>query len=194
MYNWTDCPCIKWSLLVFLAAALTACGDGRDFPAQNGLDEVTREKIESRLIAELSPAQDRPGRQRNAIINRAIDQLYDLTPAPEGYFYEVLEPGEYNLLAEGDIVTAHYRGQFLDGSVFDDSRKRGDPLRFTIGSLIEAWNLALQRVRPGGAIRILTPSNLAYGADGLVSPGGDTLVPAHTVLEFLIEDLTIHEE
>jgi FKBP-type peptidyl-prolyl cis-trans isomerase len=193
MKNWIDCSKINWIATLLLVVALTSCG-GDEAPEAPTVDEVTRAELEARLIPELSPAQDRAGQQRNDIINRAIDQAYDIIPAPEGYFYEILEPGEYNLLAEGDIVTAHYRGQFLDGTIFDDSRKRGEPLRFTVGSLIEAWNLALLRVRPGGAIRILSPSNLAYGAEGLVGPRGDTLVPAHTVLEFIIDEINIHEE
>lgn len=143
---------------------------------------------------ELSPTDDRAGRERNAIINRAIDQNYDVVAAPEGYFYEILEPGDYQNLVEGDIVEVHYRGNFLDGSEFDNSRKRSKKLHFFVGGLIPAWNLGLTRIKPGGSIRILSPSALAYGADGLVSPRGDTLVPAHTVLEFVIEDIEIFEE
>lgn len=145
-------------------------------------------------MSELAPTDDRAGRQRNALINRAIDGLYDVRAAPEGYFYEILDPGQYNPLAPGDLVRAHYTGRFLDGTVFDDSRRRGQKLRFRIGDLIPAWNLALPRLRPGGSLRLLTPSALAYGAEGLVSPRGDTLVPAHAPLEFLIEDVEILEE
>jgi FKBP-type peptidyl-prolyl cis-trans isomerase len=158
------------------------------------LDAALKAQIEARLVRELSPTADREGRQRNAIINRAIDQLYDVTAAPEGYFYQVLDAGAFMPLTEGDIVTAHYRGNFLDGMEFDNSRKREKPLRFRLGELIPAWNLALQKAKPGGSIRILSPSALAYGADGLLGPRGDTLVPAHTVLEFLIDDIRIYEE
>ncbi len=186
-------------LATILAFALPCCSGSSPAPAPIAIgapekDEATRGAIEERLITELSPSDDRAGRQRNAIINRAIDQNYDVYAAPEGYFYEILDPGDYSPLAEGDIVHAHYQGTFLDGKVFDDSRKRGKKLRFIIGQLIPAWNLALQRLKPGGAIRILTPSTLAYGADGLTGVRGDTLVPAHTVLEFLIDEVEIVEE
>lgn len=167
-----------------------ACGGPAPAPAPV-IDAELKAEIEARLIGELSPATDRAGRERNAIINRAIDQVYDVTAAPEGYFYQILDEGEFTKLNEGDIVSAHYRGNFLDGAEFDNSRKRGAPLRFYVGGLIPAWNLALLNARPGGSIRILTPSALAYGADGLVNPNGDTLVPAHAVLEFVIEDIEV---
>ncbi|MEM9928933.1 MAG: FKBP-type peptidyl-prolyl cis-trans isomerase [Bacteroidota bacterium] len=184
--------CLLWSCLLLLNLA---CSDPATAPASSPTkDDATAAAIEARLISELSPSSDRAGSQRNAIINRAIDQNYDVFAAPEGYFYEILDAGEFTPLTEGDIVSAHYRGYFLDGSEFDNSRKRGTPLRFVLGQLIPAWNLALLRAKPGGSIRILSPSDLAYGADGLVSPRGDTLVPAHTVLEFIIEDIEIFEE
>ncbi|MEM9526870.1 MAG: FKBP-type peptidyl-prolyl cis-trans isomerase [Bacteroidota bacterium] len=181
--------------LLSVSFLFIACSNPTPAPAAApAKDAATKSAIEERLITELAPSDDRPGRQRNAIINRAIDQNYDVYAAPEGYFYEIISPGEYSTLAEGDIVEAHYRGRFLDGTVFDDSRKRGNKLRFYVGSLIPAWNLALQRIKPGGAIRIISPSALAYGADGLVGPRGDTLVPAHTVLEFVIDAIEIFEE
>lgn len=182
----------RCSLLLPLLLCTCAPAQTDDVPPR---DAATRTAIEERLITELSPSDDLAGRQRNAIINRAIDQNYDVLAAGEGYFYEVLDSGRYNQLVEGDIVSVHYRGNFLDGREFDSSRRAGrDKLRFRVGDLIPSWNLALQRVRPGARLRILTPSDLAYGADGLVAPNGDTLVPANTPLEFLIEEIEIFEE
>ena len=178
---------IRVCLLVF-PLLLAACSDGAPAAAPEK-DQAAKSAIEERLVMELAPTDDRPGQQRNAIINRAIDQNYDVYAAPEGYFYEVLKPGETVGFVEGDYVEAHYKGSFLNGKVFDNSRSRGKKLAFRIGDLIPAWNLGIQQVKNGGSIRILTPSDLAYGADGLVTPKGDTLVPAHTVLEFLIEDV-----
>ncbi|PPK88613.1 FKBP-type peptidyl-prolyl isomerase-like protein [Neolewinella xylanilytica] len=180
--------------LCFLILWLSSCGPSTPPDDDSDRAPAERSAIEERLITELSPTEDLAGRQRNAIINRAIDRHYDVYVAPEGYFYEVLDSGNYNPLASGDIVSAHYTGWFLDGTQFDGSRRRGEPLRFRIGDLIPAWNLALPRVRPGARLRILTPSSLAYGTEGLVAPDGDTLVPANEPLEFLIEEITILEE
>ncbi|MEO0732194.1 MAG: FKBP-type peptidyl-prolyl cis-trans isomerase [Bacteroidota bacterium] len=184
---------IRYLICILLGACTLACSNSAPATAPEK-DAATRAAIEERLIGELSPSTDRAGQERNAIINRAIDQLYDVQAAPEGYFYEILTPGEFGKLVDGDIIRAHYQGRFLDGTVFDDSRKRGKKLRFFVGELIPAWNLGLQQVRPGGAIRIITPSELAYGAEGLTGPRGDTLVPAHTVLEFVIDEIELLEE
>lgn len=182
-------------LLVLLLAGLFACNGSSSAPAAAPpKDAAAKSAIEERLVTELSPSADRAGRQRNDIINRAIDQNYDVYAAPEGYFYEILTPGDFANLEEGDIVSVHYRGNFLDGREFDNSRKRKAPFRFRVGDMISAWNLGLQQAKPGGSIRIITPSELAYGAEGLVSSRGDTLVPAHTILEFVIDNIEIHEE
>ncbi|OAV44422.1 FKBP-type peptidyl-prolyl cis-trans isomerase [Lewinella sp. 4G2] len=180
---------LPFRLFVLFLASLccSSCQDKTSTaPAK---DAATRSAIEERLVLELSPTDDRAGRQRNAIINRAIDQHYDVVAASEGYFYEVIEPGSTVGFAEGDYVEAHYQGRFLNGKVFDSSRSRNQKLAFRIGDLIPAWNLAIPKIKNGGTIRLLAPSDLAYGADGLVTPKGDTLVPAHAVLEFLIEEV-----
>ncbi|WP_238751411.1 FKBP-type peptidyl-prolyl cis-trans isomerase [Neolewinella maritima] len=181
-------------LLSWMVLFLCTCGTAPEPTADAERAPAERGAIEERLITQLSPSDDLAGRQRNAIINRAIDRNYDVYAAPEGYFYEVLDTGAYNPLLAGDILSVHYVGNFLDGREFDNSFKRGTPLRFRLGDLIPAWNLALQRVRPGARLRILTPSELAYGTEGLVAPNGDTLVPADTPLEFLLEEIVILEE
>ena len=183
---------IAASLLCVLL--VVACGSDTE-PAPPARDEATASAIEARLITELAPTDTRAGRERNAIINRAIDGNFDVYAAPEGYFYEILEPGTVAQLDSGTLVAAHYRGSYLDGTVFDDSRKRGEKIRFRTGAeMIPAWNLAIPRLKDGGSIRLFVPSALAYGAAGLVTGKGDTLVPAHRVLEFEISDVRMVEE
>lgn len=180
-----------WLALLF---TLGACGGGPE-PATTPTDDATerlRENEEDRLLrlsGELTADTSRTGRERNAIINRALDEGWSLYPAAEGYFYEILAPGEGEPIAWGDRLRAHYTGQFLDGTTFDDSRRRNRPLEFYVGNMIPAWNQGLQQLRPGGTMRLVSPSELAYGADGLVDSEGDTLVPPHEVLVFELEVL-----
>ena len=183
----------KYLVLVCIPLYFAACTNSPAPAASPEKDEATRAAIEERLISELAPTDDRAGRERNAIINHAIDNNYDVYAAPEGYFYEILDSGSVVGFVEGDYAEAHYRGQFFDGRVFDDSRRRGEKIYFRVGDLIPAWNLGVQRIQNGGAVRILAPSSLGYGAEGLVSGRGDTLVPAFSVLEFLLEGVLIAE-
>lgn len=177
-----------------LLGTLWACGPGST-PETAGTtnhtptaaSSATAEEISARLYGELTADSSRRGRERNAIINYAIDNVIDLQAAPEGFFYQVIEPGEGELIEWGDAVQVHYRGRYLDGREFDSTYKRNRPIEFYVGNLIPAWNQALQHLRPGGRMLLVSPSEMAYGAEGLLTPKGDTLVPPHTVLVFELE-------
>ena len=80
---------------------------------------------------------------------------------------KVLEGGGEPALSVGDRVRLHYRGIRRDGSVFEDSRKRGKPGDFGVTRVIPCWMEALQRMRPGGRARVTCISDLAYGDRGL---------------------------
>lgn len=76
-----------------------------------------------------------------------------------------------------DTVTVHYRGTFLDGSVFDSSYDRGEPATFPLGRLVKAWQLAIPQMAIGDTIEIAAPADLAYGPQGRGPiPGGATLL------------------
>lgn len=192
-----DCPYLcsmRYTFfLLALAAFLTSCGGEQPAANAEPIPAERRAAIEARLIGELSPSDDLAGRERNDMINFAIDEMWDVQPAPEGYFYEIVDEGEGEPLMEGDLVSLHYAGRFLDKSTFDDSRQRGKPLEFYVGQMISAWNLALPRIKPGGRLRLLVPSALGYGPAGLVNARGDTLVGAYRVLAFEIESIEVKE-
>lgn len=183
------------SILLFSVATLllTACGNNQSTEKSAPLPAEQRAAIENRLIGELSPSDDRHGRERNDIINYAIDEIWDVQPAPEGYFYQIIDPGKGEPLMEGDLAALHYTGRFLDKATFADSKKSKRKLDFFVGQMIPAWNLVLTSVKPGASIRLLVPSALAYGAEGLVNGRGDTLVGAHQVLVFELSEIEVKE-
>ncbi|MGX7951038.1 FKBP-type peptidyl-prolyl cis-trans isomerase [Tsuneonella sp. HG249] len=75
-----------------------------------------------------------------------------------------------------DIVTVHYTGSFVGGSVFDTS-EGGEPATFPLGRLIPAWQMAIPRMGVGDTIEIAAPAPLAYGMKGKGPiPGGATLL------------------
>ena len=174
--------------LLLCSLLVWTCGSANQENTPTG---EARAAIEERLILELAPEDSREGRERNQLINYAIDQVWDVTPSSVGYFYQVVKEGSGDPLMYGDYVEAHYRGNLLDGKLFADSRQQGRPLNFYVGQMIPAWNDVLQQVKPGASLRLLVPSGLAYGGEGLVSERGDTLIPPHTPLVFEIDNLEV---
>ena len=75
-----------------------------------------------------------------------------------------------------DVVTVHYTGTFVDGSVFDSS-EGGNPATFPLDRLIPAWKIAIPQMGVGDTIEIATPATAAYGMKGKGPiPGGATLL------------------
>lgn len=96
--------------------------------------------------------------------------------------------GNGEAVKDGDSVSVHYNGTFLDGSKFDSSYDRGQPFTFTVGagSVIRGWDLGLVGMKAGGKRQLIIPSDLGYGAAG--APGA---IPPNTPLVFEIELVSI---
>lgn len=77
-----------------------------------------------------------------------------------GLQYEILEEGSGVSPESGDTVEVSYTGMLIDGTVFDSSE---EPVRFTVGNVIEGWNEALKMMKPGSKWKLYIPSDLAYG-------------------------------
>ena len=97
---------------------------------------------------------------------------------PSGLVYKVLKEGSGAKPKPSDQVEVHYHGTLVDGSVFDSSVERGKTVSFALNRVIKGWTEGLQMIRPGGKIKLLIPSTLAYGDRGLPPkiPGGATLI------------------
>ncbi len=83
-----------------------------------------------------------------------------------GLQYLVLKEGDGAKPGPNDVVTVHYTGRLIDGTVFDSSVERGEPATFAVGQVIPGWVEGLQLMSEGAAWRLFTPSNLAYGPHG----------------------------
>ena len=83
-----------------------------------------------RLSADLlADPQTRAEKDQNLIVNYAIENSLDARATPSGLYYQILQPGDGDKLQWGDRISVHYRGYFLDGTEFDSSRRRGEPVR-----------------------------------------------------------------
>ena len=105
---------------------------------------------------------------------------------PSGLQYEVLEAGAGASPGANDRVQVHYRGTLLDGTEFDSSYARGEPVVFGVGQVISGWTEALQLMQVGAKYKLFIPSDLAYGAGG----AGDLIGP-NAALIFEVELLDI---
>lgn len=95
-----------------------------------------------------------------------------------GLQYMVLQEGKGEHPTATSKVTVHYTGKLLDGTVFDSSVERGEPITFGLNQVIRGWTEGLQLMTPGSKYRLFIPYNLAYGENGAggMIPGGATLI------------------
>jgi FKBP-type peptidyl-prolyl cis-trans isomerase len=98
---------------------------------------------------------------------------------PSGLQYKIVHEGPAGGVHPKpvDEVKVNYEGTLLDGTVFDSSYKRGQPVIFTLGRLVPGWVEGIQLMKPGDEFLLYVPSKLGYGdSDGGPIPGGSTLV------------------
>lgn len=105
-----------------------------------------------------------------------------------GLQYEILTEGNGHKPVATDVVSVHYHGTLIDGTVFDSSVERGTPASFGVHQVIPGWTEALQLMNVGSKYRLYIPQNLAYGANP--HPGGP-IQPFSTLL-FDVELLAIN--
>ena len=95
-----------------------------------------------------------------------------------GLQYLVLQEGKGEHPTATSKVTVHYTGKLIDGTVFDSSVERGEPITFGLNQVIPGWTEGLQLMTPGSKYRLFIPYNLGYGENGAggMIPGGATLI------------------
>jgi len=95
-----------------------------------------------------------------------------------GLVYEMLKEGKGKNPAATDTVEVHYHGTLTNGLVFDSSVERNKKISFPLNRVIKGWTEGLQLVKEGGKIKLIIPSELAYGKAGAPPkiPGGATLI------------------
>jgi FKBP-type peptidyl-prolyl cis-trans isomerase len=104
---------------------------------------------------------------------------------PSGLQYKVIKEGSGESPDDNDVVTVHYTGTLVDGTVFDSSRERGEPIEFPVNGVIAGWTEALKLMKPGSQFILYIPADLAYGdkKTGPI-PEGSTLIFDVELLKF----------
>jgi FKBP-type peptidyl-prolyl cis-trans isomerase len=105
---------------------------------------------------------------------------------PSGLQYEVLTEGAGDKPALSSTVKAHYHGTLIDGTVFDSSVDRGEPLTFGINQVIKGWQEGIPLMSVGAKYRFYIPQELAYGmrAPSATIGAGATLIFEVKLLDF----------
>ena len=112
-----------------------------------------------------------------------------------GLQYEVIKEGDGPTPKASDAVSVHYTGTLIDGTKFDSSVDRGEPIQLPYieqggrGSVIDGWVEALQMMPVGSKWKLYIPSNLAYGSRG----AGQAIGPNSTLI-FDVELISIDSD
>ena len=101
-----------------------------------------------------------------------------------GLRYQIIQKGDGAKAEKGKNVSVHYKGQLADGTVFDSSYKRNEPIDFPlgVGQVISGWDEGIQLLKVGDKARFVIPSHLGYGSRGA---GG--VIPPDATLIFDVE-------
>lgn len=158
-------------------------------------DSASESALQDLLLA----MQKQKEADEKAIAQKALDEqvaflaknIQDSTVkvTPKGVQYRVLKEGSGIVPKASDKVQVHYIGALLDGSQFDNSVARGEPLEFPVSAVIEGWQDLLQVMKEGEKVKAWIPSELAYGAAG-VPP----MIPGNSLLIFEVELLKVYAE
>ncbi|KGE04028.1 FKBP-type peptidyl-prolyl cis-trans isomerase [Pseudohaliea rubra] len=157
---------------------------------------LSQEEIQAEMMAfqEKLQAEQEANQEAQASANADAAQAFlaengareEVTVTDSGLQYEVIEAGEGPVPGSGDSVEVHYRGTLLDGTEFDSSYERGQPVTFGVDQVIAGWTEALQLMPIGSKWKLYIPPELAYGAGG----AGNVIGP-NAALTFEVELLSI---
>jgi len=111
----------------------------------------------------------------------------EITTTTSGLQYEVIKKGDGAIPTAAQKVKVHYTGQLIDGTVFDSSVERGEPIVFGVTGVIKGWQEALQIMPVGSTWKVYIPYDLAYGKRG----AGNGLIPPYAPLIFEMQLLNI---
>lgn len=133
----------------------------------------------------------RMNRERNQLLEKQLFEKIKAQPGvgmlPNGVCYVISKPGNGQKPSLSDSVQVHVKGYLPEGSIFEDTYSRNNPLRTVPSRLIPGMREALQIMPAGSIWRIFIPSALAYGENGVQG-----LIPPFSAIVFDVELLNVY--
>ena len=122
--------------------------------------------------------------EKEAINNYITENNITVMPTESGLYYIETEKGKGKKVEQGNKVSVHYTGKFLDGTVFDSSIPKGQLFSFTAGvdNMIKGFTEGVLLMNKGGKATLILPSSIAYGESHPAAP-----IPPFTTLLFEVE-------
>ena len=109
----------------------------------------------------------------------------EIKTAPSGLQYQILKEGTGKAPTANSTVKVNYEGKLVDGTVFDSTYSRNEPVELALGSTIPGWIEGIPKIKEGGSIMLYVPAKLGYGEH----PVGN--IPSNSVLIFKVELLQV---
>lgn len=168
---------------------------------QDGQDEnakllMSEQEIKDTLISLQARILEKQNEERKTLAEANLKQgkafldqnksRKEVKTTSSGLQYEIITEGKGSSPKPTDRVSTHYRGSLIDGTEFDSSYSRGEPMQFAVNGVIPGWTEALQLMKPGAKWKLWIPPELAYGEHGV----GHVIGPNATLV-FEIELLEV---
>ena len=142
-------------------------------PKINPMLQERMQKVQAQAAAEGEAFREKAAQEEGAV------------QTASGLIFKELTAGTGASPKATDRVKVHYHGSLIDGTVFDSSVDRGEPVTFALDQVVKGWTEGLQMMKVGGKAKLTIPPELAYG------PGGRAGIPANATLIFEVELLSI---
>ena len=197
--NMTKQDSVSYSIGHLMAGSLKSMGSNDlnfDILAQamedalNNNSIISAEEAKQLVNNHMSEIQEKLGEEeinkgKIFLDKNSIEPGVEITESGLQYRHEVLGTGDSP--TSSSSVTVHYIGTLLDGTVFDSSYNRGEPVSFPLNAVIPGWTEGLQLMKVGGKTTFFIPQNLAYGAN----PRPNGPIPPYATLIFEVELISI---
>ena len=151
------------------------------FNEGKGKIEENNKKIEAELAAAAKKKEEEFKKNQLKMVE---DMKAGMTATDSGLYYKITKKTDGKAPFAGNEVAVHYAGKLIDGTEFDNSFKRGEPITFPVGMgrVIKGWDEGIMLLKEGETATLLIPPALGYGANGA---GG--VIPANAWLVFDVE-------